>query len=52
MFYGRQMGMTRDEILNMKWGEFLDQMSCWSVYNGNAEIKEKKRSFFEVLELR
>ena len=44
--------MTRAEIMNTRWGEFLDLLACWAVFNGNAEIKEKKLSFFEVMELK
>ncbi len=46
------MNMSREETMNTRWGEFLDLLSCWAIYNGNAEIKEKKLSFFEVLELK
>jgi hypothetical protein len=33
--------MTTEETLNMRWGMFLDLMSCASIDNGGADYKEK-----------
>jgi len=38
------MGMNRQEVLNSPYGEFMDLISCLSVYNGNAEVVEKKKA--------
>lgn len=47
------MGMTRQEILNEKYGVFVDMISCLAVYNGTAiQKKKKKMGFDEALSLR
>lgn len=48
------MGMTRQEILNEKYGVFVDMISCLAVYNGTAVQKKKKKKmgFDEALSLR
>jgi hypothetical protein len=38
--------------MNTRYGEFMDLLSCWAVHNGTAKVKEKKKTFFEVLELK
>lgn len=45
--------MSRQEVLNCRFGEFLDLISCLNVYNGAAEITEKKKpkTFDEVMEM-
>ncbi|MBQ6840414.1 MAG: hypothetical protein IJO45_06945 [Oscillospiraceae bacterium] len=45
--------MSRREIMATRYGEMLDMVSCFAIYNG-AEAKKKKRklSFDEVLALR
>lgn len=49
MFYGiHEFGMTREQVLTYPYGEFIDLISCLSVYNGGAEEKDKL-SFDEVL---
>jgi len=40
--------MTREQVLTYPYGEFIDLISCLSVYNGGAEEKNKL-SFDEVL---
>ena len=47
------MGMNRQEVLNSPYGEFVDLISCLSVYNGNAEVVEKKKpkTFDEVINM-
>lgn len=44
--------MQKREIMATRYGEMLDMISCFAVYNG-AELKEKKEwTFEEVMELR
>lgn len=43
-----EFGMTRDQVLTYPYGEFLDLISCLSIYTGGLEEKEKL-SFDEVL---
>lgn len=51
LFYGYQIGMTRQEVMDTRVGEMLDLISCLSVYNGGA--REKKRmSYEEAIALR
>ena len=40
--------MTREQVLRHPYGEFLDLISCLSVYTGGAEEKQKM-SFDEAL---
>lgn len=51
MFYGYQLGLTTKEILNYKYGQYRDLLSCHAVYNGSAVVK-KERTFMDVLDLR
>lgn len=48
------MGMTRAEILNTRFGTFLDMISCMNVFDGGANLKKtrKKMSFEEAIELK
>lgn len=54
MFNGYHLGMRRDEILNCRYGLFIDLMNCRSVVNGTANLKnQKKKMLFEdAIELR
>lgn len=54
MFYGYQLGMSRIEILNTRFGLFIDMLSCLKVFNGDAILKKKPKvmSFEEAIELR
>lgn len=54
MFYGYHMGMSRNEILNTRFGLFIDMMSCLGVFNGNSKLKKVRKvmSFEEAIELR
>lgn len=47
------MGMNRQEVLNCPYGEMMDLISCLSVYNGNAEVVEKKKpkTFDDVMSM-
>lgn len=53
LFYGAQIGLSRQEILNCPYGEMMDMISCLSVYNGNAEVVEKKKpkTFDDVMSM-
>ena len=45
--------MDRQEVMLSKVGEMLDMISCLSVYNGTAELKDdKKLSYDEAISLR
>lgn len=47
------MNMNRREIINTRYGEFRDLISCYAVHNGSAKIVVKKKwTFDEVIELR
>lgn len=48
LYYGRQLGMSRQEILVTPYGEMTDMLACSSVYNGTAEVK-RKLTFEEML---
>lgn len=43
--------MERQDVLNYKFGEFEDLMSCLDIYNGNAEqvTKKKPQTFEEIM---
>lgn len=50
LYYGRMLGMTKDEIENTRYGEMLDMIACHAIYNG---AKPKiKRSMEDVLAMR
>lgn len=54
LFYGRYLGMGRQEILNTRYSEMLDMIACLAIYNG-AEQKKRKRiltDFDAVMALR
>lgn len=44
------MGMKREEVLQTRFGEMQDLLSCYSVMNGNAKIK-RKLSYIEAMRL-
>lgn len=51
MFYGlHEFHMTRDQVLNYPYGEFIDLISCLSIFNGNAEEKDHL-TFREMISL-
>lgn len=52
LFYGRQLSMSRSEILCTKYGEMLDMIACLAIYNGAEPKPEKKKlTFAETLEV-
>lgn len=52
LFYGRMLGMERTEILITRYGEMLDMINCFAIYNGNATAKKRKLRHDEVMSLR
>ena len=56
LFYGYQIGMSRQEVLSTPYGEMRDLLSCLSIYQGTAEQAEDKTGEYvpmeEVLEMR
>lgn len=54
VFYGRQMNMKRQEVINTSFGEMQDMVNCLSIFNGGADqkIKRRKLTFDEALSLR
>lgn len=51
IFYGLQLGMTRQEVFDVPYGEMVDLINCLAIYNGGAEEK-RKLTFDEILNLR
>lgn len=41
--------MTTDEILNTRWGLFLDLMACAAIDSGGADAKKKKLTQEEII---
>jgi hypothetical protein len=43
--------MRRQDVLNCRYGEFRDLMSCLAIYNGTAEqvSTKKPRTFEEII---
>ena len=55
LFYGRQMGMSKQEILVTPYGEMRDMIACLSIYNGTARQKiteSKDMTYDEVMNMR
>lgn len=45
--------MSRQEIINTRYGEMCDMISCSAIYNGATPAKKKKSwSIEEALQLR
>ena len=52
LFYGRQLAMSKQEILCTRIGEMRDMIACLSIFNGaKPKTKQKKLSFLETLEV-
>ena len=53
LFYGRKMGMSKQEILVTPFGEMQDMMACMAIFEGRAVPKKKKKwTFDEAIKLR
>lgn len=37
--------MAKQEILLTRYGEMLDMIACFAIYNGNAKEKREKRKW-------
>lgn len=42
LFYGRFLGMSKHEIMNTRYNEMLDMVSCLAIYNGANPKKRNK----------
>ena len=47
LFYGRKLGMQRQEILDTLYGEMCDMIACLAIYEGNAAPKKEKITDFD-----
>ena len=47
LYYGRILGMKRDEILCMRFGEMQDMIACHAIANGICEEKKPSVTFFD-----
>jgi hypothetical protein len=51
MYYGFQMNMRKDEILECPWGQFMDFLNCRAIENG-AKPKKRALTYEEAIALR
>ena len=51
IYFGRKIGMSKEEILRTDIGEMYDMMACMSVIEGGAEV-ETPNDFFHIINLR
>lgn len=52
LYYGRKLGMSKEEILVTPYGEMLDMLACSAIDAGANQKKEKlsqEQMFFDVL---
>ena len=42
LFYGRQLGMSKAEILATTTGEMADMFACMAIYSGEKRPRKKK----------
>ena len=47
LYYGRQIGMSKREILITPFGEMQDMIACRAIDNGTASPKRVKKWRFE-----
>lgn len=54
IYWGRQMGMSKNEVLSTRMGEMLDMLDCNAITHGSAHQKKGKvqMSFDEAMKLR
>lgn len=50
MYFGRRMGIDRQEIMNMRHGEMMDMIACYDIDHGLASPK-RIYSFDEAMAL-
>lgn len=41
LFYGRKLGMSKEEILCTTTGEMSDMLACMAIYSGAMRPKKK-----------
>ena len=52
LFYGRQLGMSRDEIVITRYGEMLDMITCLAIHNGSAkEVAGRVTDYEDALKI-
>lgn len=51
VYYGHALGMSRDETMATRYGEFMDMLACRAIDNG-ADVKPQKMKMEDVLKLR
>lgn len=51
LYFGRRLGMSKEEILLTDIGEMYDMMACQAVIEDGAEV-ERTSDFFDILKLR
>ena len=51
---GLKLGMDKQAIMSLTFGEFMDLLACDSISKGNAKQKKKpkKMDFFDFMELK
>ena len=42
LFYGRKLGMSKEEILATTTGEMADMLACMAIYSGTMKQKRKR----------
>ena len=52
LYYGRRLGMSKEEILCTPYGEMMDLIACMAIAEGGAKPKPRRLSFQEILALR
>lgn len=52
LFYGHQMNMNEQEVKSTSYGMMNDLISCFSIFNGVSEQKEKKLTYEQIMELK
>lgn len=47
IYYGYKIGMSRQETLRTKFGEFMDLLDCDAITRGDAKYKKPKMRLSE-----
>ena len=48
LYWGRRLGMSKQEILSTRLGEMLDMLDCNAIAHG-AKVKAAERSLDDIL---
>jgi hypothetical protein len=43
--------MNEQEVRSTSYGMMCDLISCFSIYNGNAEQKQRKKTYDEIMRM-